>query len=59
MQDVSVNITSNEVDANPSDNAASRAVNVVSEQSEEEDDGGGSPSPLLLLLLAMFAGRRR
>ena len=59
MQDVSVSITSNEVDANPSDNAASRAVNVVSEQGEEEDSGGGSPSPLLLLLLAMLVRRRR
>ncbi len=58
MQDVSVNITSDEADANPSDNTAARAVNVVSEQGEEQDSGGGSPSPLLLLLLAFFAGRR-
>ena len=57
MQDVSVSITSDEADANPSDNTASRAVNVVSEQGEEQDSGGGSPSPLLLLLLALFARR--
>jgi hypothetical protein len=58
MQDVSVSITSDEDEANPSDNTASRAVNVVSPQGEEEDSGGGSPSPLLLLLLALFARRR-
>lgn len=58
MHDVSASITSDEADANPSDNTASRAVNVVSPQSEEEDSGGGSPSPLLLLLLALFVRRR-
>lgn len=59
MQDVSVSITSDEADANPTNNSASRAVNVVTPQSEEDDSGGGAPSPLLLLLLAMFVRQRR
>jgi len=58
MQDVSISLASAEADANPSNNNASRAVNVVTPQDESDDDGGGSTGPLLLLLLAVAAGCR-
>ena len=57
-QDVSVSLTSDEADANPANNDASGAVNVVTPQSDDDDDGGGSTDPLLLLLAALALAAR-
>jgi hypothetical protein len=58
-QDVTVNLSSAEADANPSNNSASGTVNVVTPQSND-DGGGGTTNPLLLLVfvLARLLGRR-
>jgi len=56
-KDVTVNLSSAEADANPSNNSASGTVNVVDPQ---DDGGGGTTNPLLLLVivLANLLGRR-
>ncbi len=61
MQNVSVSISSAEADADPSNNSASRTVNVVSPQGDGgNDSGGGTTNPLLLLgLIAYLRIRRR
>ncbi len=51
-KNVSISVSSAEADADVSNNSASGAVNVVSEQGEE-DGGGGATSLLFLLLLAL------
>ena len=56
-KNVTVNLSSAEADANPSNNSASVTVNVVDPQ---DDGGGGTTNPLLLLVivLANLLGRR-
>ena len=59
-QDVSASVSSAEVDADISNNSASREVNVVEQRVENNSDGGGgTTNPLFLLLIALAALRRR
>lgn len=62
-KNVTVSLSSAEIDANPSNNNASGTVNVVVPQEEGDEGGGGTTNPLLLLSLLMAglvraAGRR-
>jgi len=56
-QDVTMDLSSAEAEANPSDNSASGAVTVVNPQNE--DSGGGTTSPLLLLMIGLVGLLRR
>jgi hypothetical protein len=56
-QNVSASISSAEVDADTTNNSASREVNVVEPQAENDSaGGGGTTSPLTLLLAVLAAG---
>ncbi len=57
-KDVTISLSSAEADANPSNNSASAAVNVVTPQ--DDDGGGGTTNPLFLLVIVLVSllGRR-
>jgi len=55
-QDVTASLSSADADADPSNNSATAAVNVVTPNDGGDDDGGGGTTNPLLLLVMVLAG---